>query len=120
LFAIDDQNPFPDVALQQRYQMLIGEVRCLVCQNLPIADSDAPLAQDLRREIHGMVEAGQSDDQIVAFLVSRYGDSILYRPPVQANTLPLWAAPFVLLAIGLIVFAWIVRQRAGEPRGLDR
>lgn len=109
--AIDNLPPLTDPEMQQRYRTLIGEVRCLVCQNLPIADSNEGLARDLRREIHVMVAAGKSDDEIVAFLVARYGDSILYRPPIQANTHLLWAAPFVLAVAGIGAFVAIVRAR---------
>lgn len=109
--AIDNLPPLADPEMQQRYRALIGEVRCLVCQNLPIADSNEGLARDLRREIHDMVAAGKSDDEIVAFLVARYGDSILYRTPVQANTGLLWAAPFVLAIAGVGTFVAIVRAR---------
>lgn len=120
VFAIDDLAPFPDPASQQRYLDLIKEVRCLVCQNLTIADSNEGLAQDLRREIRNMIDAGQSDEEIVEFLVSRYGDSILYRPPVQANTWPLWAAPLVLVIVGTIVFLAVVnvqRKVVNEDEG---
>ncbi|HET6593562.1 MAG TPA: cytochrome c-type biogenesis protein, partial [Xanthomonadales bacterium] len=77
---------FEDAAQEARYNDLTLELRCLVCQNQNLADSDAPLAQDLRREIYGMMMAGQTDEQIKSFMVDRYGDFVLYRPPVQANT----------------------------------
>lgn len=120
VFAIDDLAPFSDVELQQRYLDLIKEVRCLVCQNLAIADSNEGLARDLRREIHDMIEAGQPDDEIAEFLVSRYGESILYRPPVQANTWPLWAIPFVLVIVGIAIFMAVVnvqRKVVDEDEG---
>ncbi len=95
---------FADGDQEVRYQELIEELRCLVCQNQNLADSDAPLAADLRAEVYGMLSQGQSDEQIVTFLVERYGDFVLYRPPVQKNTLLLWVGPalFFLLAVAAV------------------
>lgn len=95
---------------EQRFQDLTEELRCLVCQNQNLADSDAPLAQDLRQEIHVMLMNGQSDDQIRSFLVDRYGDFVLYRPALKGNTLLLWLAPALLLLGGAIVVAYSVRR----------
>lgn len=95
---------------EQRFQDLTEELRCLVCQNQNLADSDAPLAQDLRQEIHDMLMNGQSDDQIRSFLVDRYGDFVLYRPALKGNTLLLWLAPALLLLGGAIVVAYSVRR----------
>lgn len=103
---------FDDPAQEQRFQNLTEELRCLVCQNQSLADSDAFLAQDLRKEIHDMMAAGRSDDEIKAYMVERYGDFVLYRPPVQSNTLLLWAAPLLLLLIGAVVIARAVSKRA--------
>lgn len=103
---------FEDPAGEARFQELTEEFRCLVCQNQSLADSDATLAQDLRKEIHDMIVAGRSDAEIKEFMVARYGDFVLYRPPVQANTLLLWAAPIILLLIGGVVIARSVRKRA--------
>jgi cytochrome c-type biogenesis protein CcmH len=110
LFA---QEPlvFDDAAQEERYNDLTLELRCLVCQNQNLADSDAPLAQDLRREIYDMMMAGQSDEQIKSFMVERYGDFVLYRPPVQGNTLALWAMPILLLFGGAVVVFFTVRNR---------
>jgi cytochrome c-type biogenesis protein CcmH len=94
---------------ERRLRKLEEELRCLVCQNQTLADSDADLAVDLRRQVESMVAAGRSDAQIKDYLVERYGDFVLYRPPVQRNTLALWLGPFLLLAVG--VGAWIVVQR---------
>lgn len=88
---------------QQRYENLLQELRCLVCQNQSLADSDADLAQDLRDEVYRMIQSGKSDSQVIDFLVERYGDFVLYRPPLKANTYLLWSGPFVLLLIGLLV-----------------
>lgn len=104
-----------DPALNARYQALIREVRCLVCQNQTIADSNADLASDLRREIREMLVDGATDTEISDFLVARYGDFVLYRPPVQPNTWVLWGGPAAMLAIGLIVFARVTRSRSAQP-----
>lgn len=119
VWAVDAEPPLPDPALQARYEALIREVRCLVCQNETIADSGAPLAADLRREIREMFIKGQSDDQIKAFLVARYGDFVLYRPRVEPKTWVLWAAPGVLVLIGLAVFARVLRVRLKQPLDED-
>jgi len=96
---------------EARYIKLTTELRCMVCQNQNLADSDAPLAQDLRKEIHGMMQAGQSNDHIITFLVDRYGDFVLYRPAMKGNTLALWLIPGVLLGIGGITVFFTVRGR---------
>ncbi len=103
---------FEDPANEERFRELTVELRCLVCQNQTLSDSDAPLAQDLRKEIHDMIVAGRSDAEIKEFMVARYGDFVLYRPPVQTNTLILWAAPLILLLIGGVVIVRSVRKRA--------
>jgi cytochrome c-type biogenesis protein CcmH len=101
---------FEDESQERRFQTLTEELRCLVCQNQNLADSDAPLAQDLRQEIHDMLIAGRNDTEIRAFLVDRYGDFVLYRPAVKGNTLLLWLAPVLLLLIGGTVVIWSVRR----------
>jgi cytochrome c-type biogenesis protein CcmH len=120
-FAIDSQPPFPDAAEQARYEALIHVFRCLVCQNETIADSDADLAADLRRQVHDMVAAGRSDAEIRAYLVDRYGNFVLYKPPVETSTWVLWSGPFLLLLVGLAVVITVVRRRAHmdavPPRG---
>ncbi len=110
--AIDTEEPFDDPALQARYDQLIEEFRCLVCQNQAIADSNATLAADLRREIHRMLNEGMSDAEITKFLVERYGDFILYRPPVKPSTWLLWAAPLLFIGIGALTAFLILRRRA--------
>jgi cytochrome c-type biogenesis protein CcmH len=102
---------FDDPAQEARYKHLTTELRCTVCQNQNLADSDAPLAQDLREEIYSMMLAGRSDEEIKTFMVERYGDFVLYRPPVQGNTLALWAIPGVLLFGGAVALIFIVRSR---------
>lgn len=96
---------------EARFIKLTTELRCTVCQNQNLADSDAPLAQDLRKEIHKMMLAGQNNDQITTFLVDRYGDFVLYRPAMKGNTLALWLIPGVLLGIGAIAVFFTVRSR---------
>lgn len=116
-WAIDPTPPFEDAMLEATYQELINEVRCLVCQNQTIADSNAPLASDLRREIHQMMGDGASRSEIIEFLVSRYGDFVLYRPPFHSKTWLLWGAPVFLLAIGFLVFSRILKTRMKQPLG---
>jgi len=102
---------FENPEQEARYIKLTTELRCMVCQNQNLADSDAPLAQDLRKEIHGMMLAGQNNDQVITFLVDRYGDFVLYRPAMKGNTLALWLIPGVLLGIGGITVFFTVRSR---------
>lgn len=95
-----------------RFNELTMELRCAVCQNQSLADSDAPLAHDLRAEIHEMLLAGQSDDEIKSFMVARYGDFVLYRPPMKSNTIALWIMPAFILLIGAIGVFVAVRKRS--------
>ena len=99
---------------EDRYKHLIVELRCLVCQNQSLADSDAGLAHDLRREVWELMDQGQSDAQIAEFLVTRYGDFVLYNPPVKPSTYILWYGPFVLLAIGLLVLVRTLKRRGKQ------
>ncbi|HET6564141.1 MAG TPA: cytochrome c-type biogenesis protein [Xanthomonadales bacterium] len=101
---------FEDAVQEQRFQTLTEELRCLVCQNQNLADSDAPLAHDLRQEIHDMLITGSSDDEIRTFMVDRYGDFVLYRPALKGNTLALWLAPALLLLVGGMVVMWSVKR----------
>jgi cytochrome c-type biogenesis protein CcmH len=101
----------PDPLVEQRLKALAEELRCLVCQNQTIADSNAPLALDLRQQIRTQIAQGRSDDQIRGYMVDRYGDFVLYRPPMRATTVLLWAGPFLLVALGLVVFFRVVRRR---------
>jgi|TARA_B110000914_G_scaffold221922_1_gene234481 cytochrome c-type biogenesis protein CcmH len=118
-FAIDPQQSFSNPADQQRYKMLTSEIRCLVCQNETIADSTALLANDLRREVRRMVEEGMSDAEIKDFLVSRYGDFVLYRPQFKSTTALLWLAPLLLLLIGGSTFAVVLIRRSRLPKDVD-
>jgi cytochrome c-type biogenesis protein CcmH len=109
-----------DPVAEKRLQALSEELRCLVCQNQNIADSNAELAQDLRREIRGMIRAGKSDKEIVDFMVARYGDFVLYRPPVKGITLLLWGGPVVLLVFGVFMLIRYQRRRAQRVADADR
>lgn len=100
-----------DVAVEKRLTVLAEELRCLVCQNESLAESRADLAQDLRREVRGLIKEGKTDEEIRDFLVSRYGDFVLYRPPVKSTTWLLWAGPFVLLAAGVAALIAFLRRR---------
>lgn len=100
-----------DPAVEARLKKLAVELRCLVCQNQTLADSNAPLAEDLRREVREMIVKDMSDKEIIEFLVSRYGDFVLYRPPLKATTTLLWVGPFVLLAGGGIALVVALRRR---------
>jgi cytochrome c-type biogenesis protein CcmH len=113
--AIAPEESLADPAQQAAYEHLTNEVRCLVCQNQTIADSTAPLAVDLRREIRRMLEAGQSEEQIKTFLLERYGDFVLYRPRWQTSTAMLWLAPGLLLLIGAAALWRIIARRTALP-----
>jgi cytochrome c-type biogenesis protein CcmH len=121
--AVDTGPAFTDPAQQARYEHLIRELRCLVCQNQSIADSNASLASDLRREVREMILAGRSDDEIRAFMTERYGDFVLYKPPVAPRTWLLWLAPALLLLGGIGVAGLVILRRAraakSDPASLD-
>ena len=97
---------------EERFNRLTLELRCLVCQNQNLADSDAQLAHDLRSEVHEMLLAGNSDDEIKQFMVERYGDFVLYRPPVQKNTYLLWLGPILLLLGGALILRSNIKKRS--------
>lgn len=109
------ETAFDDPVLNERYWSLIREIRCPLCLNESIADSGAPVAADLRREVHRLVSEGKSDDEIKEFLSSRYGDFVLYRPRVAPVTYALWGAPFFLLLLGGFVFWRVLRVRRNQP-----
>ena len=113
-YAAIEAYEFDNPRNEQRFHDLAEELRCLVCQNQSIAESNADLAKDLRREVYEMIREGKSDEEIVEFLVARYGDFVRYRPPVQPSTYLLWAGPMILLAIGLVVLVVVIRRRAGQ------
>jgi len=105
-----DKYPFADPAQQQRFMDLGQELRCLVCQNQTLTDSDAPLAHDLRREVYQQMLDGKSDEEIKAYLTERYGDFVLFSPPVRSSTLVLWFLPLVLVVIGGGIIFKLVRK----------
>jgi len=102
---------FDSPAQEERFNRLAEELRCLVCQNQSLADSDAPLAQDLRNEVYAMLQQGNSDEDIKRFLTERYGDFVLYRPPVKSNTFLLWFSPLILFVGGAVLMAVIISRR---------
>ena len=101
----------PDARVEERLRVLAEELRCLVCQNQTIADSNAPLALDLRNQIRTQIAQGRSDTQIRDYMVERYGDFVLYRPPFKATTALLWIGPFALVLLGAGIFLVLVRRR---------
>lgn len=109
------ETRFDDPVKQARYEKLIDQLRCLVCQNQTIADSHADLARDLRDRVAEQIAAGKSDAEIIDWLTARYGDFVLYKPPMQANTILLWSGPFLLLAIGGGILFVTLRRRARLP-----
>lgn len=96
---------------EQQYNRLIAELRCLVCQNQNLADSNAELAQDLRQEVYEMIQNGATDQEIVSFMVARYGDFVLYRPPFKSTTAFLWIGPFIILGVGFVILLVFIRKR---------
>lgn len=120
--AVIETYEFSNPAQESRYQDMIAQLRCLVCQNQNLADSNAELARDLRARTYEMINAGASDEDIVDFMIARYGDFVLYKPPLRLRTTLLWGGPFALLLIALIVFFFTVR-RSRVPKdieGVDR
>jgi cytochrome c-type biogenesis protein CcmH len=114
-FAIDIEDAFEDPVLNARYRSLIREIRCPKCLNESIAESHAPVAADLRREVRRLIGEGASDAEVKTFLSSRYGEFVLYRPPLSPATWALWAGPFVFLGVGGLVFWRILRTRRDQP-----
>jgi cytochrome c-type biogenesis protein CcmH len=121
-FAIDPL-PFKDDAEAARFQRLVTELRCTVCQNQNLADSNAELAKDLRLRVFEMMQQGRSDAETKQFLVERYGDFVLYRPPVKPSTWLLWFGPGVVVLIGAAMVVLSVRRRAralpAEAQGIE-
>jgi cytochrome c-type biogenesis protein CcmH len=103
-----------DPVLEARLMLLAQELRCLVCQNESLAGSRSDLALDLRQEIRNLMRQGKTDAEILDFMVQRYGDFVLYRPPVQSNTLLLWGGPFVLLLLGAFLLIRVLRARQSQ------
>jgi cytochrome c-type biogenesis protein CcmH/NrfF len=103
-----------DPLLEKRVARLATELRCLVCQNQSLADSNADLAVDLRNQVREMLRAGRSDEEVRDFMVQRYGDFVLYKPPLKATTVLLWAGPFVLLVLAAAVLWTYLRRRSAR------
>jgi cytochrome c-type biogenesis protein CcmH len=103
-----------DPAVEKRMVNIAEELRCLVCQNESLAGSQADLAKDLREEVRGLIKAGKSDEEVKDFLVSRYGDFVLYRPQVKPITYALWAGPFILLLVGIVMLVNYLRRRGRQ------
>jgi cytochrome c-type biogenesis protein CcmH len=103
-----------DPEMERRVTALATELRCLVCQNHTLADSNAPLAVDLRNQIREQLKSGKSERDVMEYMVARYGDFVLYRPPLKATTIALWAGPFVFLMLGAWVLVRLLRRRAPE------
>ena len=104
-----------DPVLEARVMRIAAELRCLVCQNQTIADSHADLAVDLRRQVREMLQQGQSEQQILDFMTARYGDFVLYRPPVKSTTLLLWYGPPTMAVLGIVILLWVLRRRSRMP-----
>lgn len=115
-FAEVEYRDFKQPEQEQVYQSLISELRCLVCQNQTIADSNADLAKDLRRQVYEMLQKGQSKQQIVDFMTERYGDFVLYKPAFKLKTGLLWLGPILFLLTGLITVVIVVRRKKAESR----
>ena len=114
-FAGEAKPLADDPALEERVTALALELRCLVCQNQTLADSNAPLAVDLRDQIRERIRQGATERDIVDYMVARYGDFVRYRPPFKATTLLLWAGPLLLLAAGLAVLYYRLARRREQP-----
>ena len=115
VWAINAAPAFSDPQLQARYEKLTHQLRCLVCQNETIADSNATLAADLRKQLREMIAAGKSDQDILNYMTDRYGDFVLYKPPFEARTVLLWSAPVLLVVAGVIAAFNVIMRRARLP-----
>ena len=117
--AVNPDEQLPDPALEARAKTLSRQLRCVVCQNVSIDESDAALARDLRIILRERIAAGDTDEQAVAFLVQRYGNFVRLKPPLQADTLALWLGPLAVLLMGGAGVATYMRGRGGPPAPLD-
>ena len=113
--AVDVNGQLEDSALQARFESIAKELRCLVCQNESIADSNADLAIDLRRQVREMLVAGKSDDDIFKYMTDRYGEFVRFAPPLSVKTFFIWGAPFIALLLGVGIIFRVVRQRSRMP-----
>lgn len=117
--AAIDVYEFESPEQEQRYRLLIEELRCPKCQNQNLAGSDAGVATDLKNRAYELMKEGKSDEEIRAHLIERYGDFITYRPPLRAGTLLLWIGPFVLLLLAAVILVWRVRRPAAAPAAIS-
>lgn len=111
-WSVIETYQFDSEEQRQRYRVFVEELRCPKCQNQNLSGSNSPIAEDLRRELHRLLLEGKSDDEIVDFMVSRYGEFVLYRPPVNKQTAVLWLFPILLLILGAIVVVILLRRRS--------
>jgi cytochrome c-type biogenesis protein CcmH len=115
-----EAREFASADEQERYLRFTAELRCPKCQNQNLADSNAPIATDLREQLYRLLREGRSDDEIVDFMVTRYGEYVLYKPRIEPRTWLLWGGPFLMLAVGMVVAVSILRRaRARHPTGLS-
>ncbi len=110
-----EEFQFESPAQEQQFRNLIGKLRCLVCQNESLAGSQAELAQDLREEVYRMMQEGKGKEEIVEFLVARYGDFVLYQPPIKPSTYLLWFGPFLLVGVGGFLLLRALQRKKREP-----
>lgn len=115
-WAAIDAYEFRTPVEEVRFHELTAELRCPKCQNQNIADSDAPIAKDLRREVHRLLTAGAADSEIIDFMVTRYGEFVLYRPQINSQTWLLWYGPYVVLSFGVMIILLIVYKRKANRR----
>ena len=113
--ALDGNGQLENPALQTRFEHITKELRCLVCQNESIADSNVELAADLRRQVREMLVAGKNDDAIFQFMTDRYGEFVRFAPPLEPKTALIWGAPFIMLLLGSFIIFRVVRQRSRMP-----
>ena len=113
--GVDANGQLENPRLQTRFERIASELRCLVCQNETIADSNADLAVDLRQQVREMLVAGKSDDAIFEFMTNRYGEFVRFKPPLEPKTLLIWGAPFVMLLLGGVIVYRVVRHRSRLP-----
>jgi cytochrome c-type biogenesis protein CcmH len=113
--GVDANGQLEDRALQARFEQITKQLRCLVCQNESIADSNVELAADLRRQVREMLVAGKGDDAIFDFMTDRYGEFVRFNPPLERKTLLIWGAPFIMLLLGGAVVYRVARQRSQMP-----
>jgi cytochrome c-type biogenesis protein CcmH len=111
-----EYREFANPEQQEAYESLTSELRCLVCQNQTIADSNADLASDLRRQVYEMLQKGQSKEDIIKFMTERYGDFVLYNPPFKSKTVLLWFGPVLFILIGVIFVALLIRRKQNRPQ----